>query len=142
MPTLSQGTINIFSGENIATTGYSYATANPQNVIGKGSEVTLGTTGWQSGKYNNLTFQFGVATLTRSGNVQFRVEGRTKLNGTRPASIYVQTLTAITPLDYVYNLTTPKLAQVRVGVRTSIGPASPLASPCNIYCTLLQNEDR
>lgn len=140
MPNMSQGYRSIFSGENITVGTYAYAGKNAQNVIKHNTYSSAAMSGWLNGKYNQITLQWNVATLARSGNVQVRVEGRLSPNNTRPASITTKTFTTPAGIDIVYNFANPKVSQYRVGIRSSITPASPLASPCNVYISALLNE--
>ncbi len=128
----------IFSGNNIATTNMVYGGANAAGVIGsKGGGSIAATTGWIDAKYDHATVQLGVATDTlRSGNnVVFRIEGKyAGLN--RPASILATLFSAAESTDRVINVV-GKMSEMRVGVLTTVGPASALASPCNVYAGIV-----
>lgn len=128
-----------FTGENVATTGVVYAGVNTQNVLGNGAEVALGTTGWLNSKYDHAVVQVGVATKTRSGNIVFRIEGRYPNLSNRPASILATLFSAAESTDRVINVV-GKMSDIRLGVLSTIMPASPLASPCNIYAGVVFSE--
>lgn len=134
----------IFTGENIATTGISYAGVNASNVMGKGNEVTAATTGWITAKYDHAVVQIGVATkLISAANIVFRIEGKFPgLN--RPASILATLFSGTETLDRAINIV-GKMTELRVGVRsTSVAASdvSPDASPCNVYAGVIFSEVR
>lgn len=134
----------IFTGENIATTGMSYAGVNASNIMGKGNEIISASTGWISSNYDHAVVQLGVATkLISAANIVFRVEGRFPgLN--RPASILATLFSGVEPRDRVINIV-GKMKEIRVGVRsTSVAASdvSPDASPCNIYAGVIFSEVR
>lgn len=135
----SQPGRTFFTGENVATTGISYKGVNVQNVLGNGNEIALATSAWTSSKYDHAVIQVGVATLTRSGNIVFRIEGRYPNLGGRPASILATLFSAVESTDRVINVV-GKMADIRVGVLSTIMPASPMASPCNIYAGVVFSE--
>ena len=126
----------IFSGNNIATTNMAYGGANALGVIGsKGGGSVAASTGWIDSKYDHAVVQLGVATETRSGDIVFRIEGKYAGLG-RPASILATLFSGVESKDRVINVV-GKMSQLRVGVKTTIGPASPNASPCNVYAGIV-----
>ena len=121
MPVLTHTERAIFSGYNIATTGYIYDT-NESNDI---------ETGWITARSDEIVVQMGCATLTER-TVGFRVEGRLA-NGGRIASLYNTTIAVAGPVDKIVRIP-EKVNEIRVGAKLSTRESSPLASPHNIYC--------
>ena len=102
---------DLFSGDNIATTGYTYSD-------------------WVSTKYDSLAVQAQVATLVASW-ITLRVEGRYDSNS-REASVYAERFTSTHRIAEIVNVTAD-YGEVRVGAN-----ASPhIASPNNLYCSLV-----
>lgn len=129
----------IFSGNNIATTVIVYGGENALGIIGsKGGGSVAATTGWIDSKYDHAVVQLGVATETRSGNVVFRIEGKYAGLG-RPASILATLFSGVESRDRVINVV-GKMSQIRVGALSTVGPASPNASPCNVYAGIVFSE--
>ena len=127
----------IFSGNNIATTVMVYGGANALGIIGsKGGGSVAATTGWIDSKYDHAVVQLGVATEIRAdNNIVFRIEGKYAGLG-RPASILATLFSGVESKDRVINVV-GKMSQLRVGVKTTVGPASPNASPCNVYAGIV-----
>lgn len=129
-----------FTGENIATTGITYKGVNANDaILGQSGVGAAATANWENSKYDHAVVQLGVATLTRSGNIVFRIEGRYPGLSGRPASILATLFSAVEGTDRVINVV-GKMADLRVGVKSTIMPASPLASPCNIYAGVVFSE--
>ena len=121
MPVLTNTERTVFSGYNIATTGYIY-NANASAGINDG---------WQTARSDEIVVQMGCATLTDT-SVNFRVEGRLA-NGGRNASLYVTTISVANSMDKMIRIS-EKINEIRVGARLTTVESSPLASPHNIYC--------
>lgn len=121
MSITSQSSKAIFSGNNIATTGFIY----------NSSSGATATAGWLDCRSDHTVVQTCVATLTRSGNCIYRIEGKFD-SLDRAASLDVGVLAAVNTIDKIYEIS-EHIKYIRVGVRATIAPASPLASPCNFY---------
>jgi len=121
MPYMSVNTRDIFAGDLVASTTYSFSN-------------------WIGVEVDNVSVMCGVATMTRSGVIQFRFEGRLASSLTeRVASMSTLSIAgAITP-DKIVNLSTPKVKQIRVGVRADTS-ASLTGSPCNVYSKIYLRE--
>ncbi len=128
----------VFSGQNIATTGMSYGGANAQRAITAGSELVAASIGWENSNYDHAVVQLGVATMTRTGNIVFRIEGRFP-NLNRPASILATLFSGVESRDRVINVV-GKMKELRISVLSTVMPASPVASPCNVYAGIIFSE--
>uniref|UniRef100_A0A6M3JZY6 Uncharacterized protein n=1 Tax=viral metagenome TaxID=1070528 RepID=A0A6M3JZY6_9ZZZZ len=123
MPVLSHTRRVVFSGQNLATTGYIY-----------NSNASPGTNdGWYNSKYDAVTVQLGCATLT-SKTVVFRIEGRYNDSG-RVASLYNTTISVGGSMDKVTTVSF-RTNEVRIGAKLDSMVSTPLASPHNIYANI------
>lgn len=140
MPVLSQEMKNGFTRTNVSIGTYAYAGENSSHVLKSPGAIISSTSGWIDAKYTNIVLQYAAATFVRSGNINLRVEGKMSSDDVRPASITTVTLTKEDIIDRLVSIGTPKMSQIRIGVRSSVTPASPLASPCVIYTSVLLHE--
>lgn len=135
----SQPGRTFLTGQNISTATMAYTGVNAQNVMEGDNAITLGTSGWINSKYDHAVVQLGVATKIRSGNLIFRIEGRFPNLSGRPASILATLFSAAESTDRVINVV-GKMKDIRVGVVSTVVPASHLASPCNVYAGVVFSE--
>lgn len=140
MPVLSQEMKNGFTRTNVSVGTYAYTGENSSHVLKSPNAITSDDSGWIDAKYANITLQYVAATFVRSGNIKLRVEGKMSSGDVRPASITTVTLTKVDLIDRLVTIGSPKMAYVRIGARSSVTPASPLASPCVIYTSILLHE--
>jgi len=112
----------VFTGQNLATTGYIYNTNASSGA----------NAGWHDARADAITVQMGCATLT-SIAVRFRIEGR--CTGCRTASLYNVSISAANAIDYVTNVTL-RSDEIRVGAKLDSMVSTPLASPHNIYANI------
>ena len=112
MAILSQSGRTIFSGTNVATTGFIYTPAG-----GSGT-----TDGWYSNRANHVVVQICTATLTAT-TLSYRIEG--KFNPLdRPAEIYSKDVTTADSIDQLINVV-ERVNEIRVGVKVDNAAASP-----------------
>jgi hypothetical protein len=120
-----------FSGGNVtATTNYIY-------TPGGG---TTATAGWLSCTVDSVAVQVSVATLNRTGSIFYRIEGKFP-TFSRAASLHTEAVNTVHAIDKIISIT-PKVSQIRIGVKGTVTPASLTGSPCNFYAGLLKSEAR
>uniref|UniRef100_A0A6H1ZJW6 Uncharacterized protein n=1 Tax=viral metagenome TaxID=1070528 RepID=A0A6H1ZJW6_9ZZZZ len=123
MSVLSHTRRIVFSGQNLATSGYVYD-----------SDLAYGANdGWHNARYDVVTVQLGCATLT-SKTIGFRVEGRDS-DTSRVASLYNTTISVGNSMDKVTTVSF-RTDEVRVGAKLQTMVSTPLASPHNIYADI------
>lgn len=104
------------------------------------SKHVSATTGWFSGKYDNIAIQTRLATKINAGTCRFiyKVEGRFEgLN--RPASIYANSITAVQNADQLITVS-EKVKEIRLLAKTSRVVGSISASPCVFYAGVCLTE--
>ena len=112
MAILSQSGRTIFSGTNVATTGYIYTSAG-----GSGT-----TDGWYSNRANHVVVQVCTATLTAT-MLTYRIEG--KFNPLdRPAEVYSATVGSADTIDKLIEVS-EHVNEIRVGAKVDNADASP-----------------
>jgi hypothetical protein len=121
----SQGVRTFFTCKNVSATGFIY------NDIGGNNA----TTGWIACESDRVLVQVGCATKLSSGSLTYRIEGKFHTLD-RVASIDTGTYSAKSTIDKVV-IVDENLEQIRLGVKNSIHPSSPLASPCIFYAGIL-----
>jgi len=119
----------IFSGDSLNATGYVY-----NNTASSNDEA-----GWHSCRVDDVVIQIGCSTLTDL-TVTYRVEGRLA-NKNRIASLTIGTISVAKSIDETI-VVSEKMREIRVGARLNTVPASPLASPNNLYCSIGLTERR
>ena len=123
MAVTAQSVVTIYAKKNVSASHFIYDSNN-----------SAGTNdGWVESRAEDVTVQCRVATKTNASNKYFiyRVEGRFDARS-RPASIYCNRLAAKQDIDQLIYVN-ERVMQVRLGVKMSAKPASPLASPCIVY---------
>lgn len=118
----------------------SYLVAS-DNFVYTSNASTGADDGWKNARAEYVTVQFCVATLdpVTAKPVIIRIEGK---NNTidRSASIYVATVGDAQIVDQTVNIN-ERFDKVRVGVKLTSVPASPLASPTYFYAGLILAEE-
>lgn len=113
MPISTISPTNLFSGESITTSNYTYNTG-----------------GWQKKRGDKTVLQLEVATLNAT-SITFRLEGRASSNN-RAASVYSETFTAVTGIPKLIEKNDFPMHEYRLGVKIN-----KVATPNNIYATLI-----
>ena len=113
MAVLSQEEKQLFTGNNIVASTYTYST-------------------WVSTKTDCVVLQTELATLNAT-SLTYRLESRTPL-GSRVASLYSDKLTAIDGIGKIHEIS-EECAEMRVGVKIDT-----VASPNNFYASLILTE--
>ena len=117
----SQNTKVVYSTYNVPGTSFVY----------NSSGGTAATSGWIDVRNDHVLVQTCVATIGRSGSVIQRIEGKfSSLD--RAASIDVKVISTKDTIDRLIQID-EKLREIRIGVKTSVAPSSPLASPLIFY---------
>jgi len=90
--------------------------------------------GWVSARADNVTIQVCAATLNAITGppLFYRIEGRDENNINRAASIYLATIGSSQSIDQLI-VVSEKMREIRIGVKLTSVPASPLASPNYFY---------
>ena len=130
MAVMSQSYRTVFNKTNITASHFVYNT----------SKVVSATTGWVNARYDSIVIQTRLATKTNADACRFvyKIEGRFD-SLSRPASIYVNSLTAIQNADQLY-IVNEKVKEIRILAKTSKKPASTLGSPCVFYAGVCLTE--
>ena len=128
MAIMSQTGRVFFSGSTVATTLYTYS--------GSGSKSA--TTGWVDAKVDDIIVQTRLATKPFAADFVYRIEGKFDALG-RAASIYCNRMSAVENIDRLY-VVTPKVKQIRVGIKAADTVASYLASACSFYAGICRTE--
>ena len=124
----SQTSRVLFDGYNVATTNFVY----------NGNGSTSATAGWVSVRNDSIFVQSCVATKVRSGNIVQRIEGRF-VGYDRSASIDIKTISSSESIDRIINIT-PNLEEIRIGVKSTVVPASLSASPVSYYAGVCKTD--
>jgi hypothetical protein len=127
MAVTAQSGRTLFSGTNIATANYIY----------NASLSTAATSGWVSCRADTTVVEVCIATLNAAA-FSYRIEG--KFNPLdRAASVYADEISSAQEIGQLVNIS-QRLSYIRVGAKIDTAPASPLASPNNFYCGILNTE--
>ena len=120
-----------FQGDSIATTGWVYNSSDGNNA----------TTGWETVDTNEVLVQIGCGTLSLSGDLHYRIEG--KFDGlNRSASINTGKFSqAETEVDRLVRVT-DRVKELRIGAKLSAMVASVLGSPNNFYAAVCMTDYR
>ena len=130
MAVMSQSYRTLFNKTRITASHFVYNT----------SKVVSATTGWVNAKYDSIVVQTRLATNTNADGCRFvyKVEGR--FDGlSRPASIYVNSITAKQNADQLY-IVNEKVKEIRILAKTSRVVGSITASPCVFYAGVCLTE--
>lgn len=127
-----------------AVSGYKYYDnylVASDNFVYTANASTGADDGWANARAEHVAVQFCVATLdtVTAKPVIIRIEGK---NNTidRSASIYVATVGAAQSVDTIKNIS-ERFDKIRVGVKLTSVPASPLASPTYVHAGLILAEE-
>ena len=124
----TQTSRTFFQGYNVATTGFIY------NSNGSNSA----TSGWIDVRSDHVLVQTCVATKNRTGSLIQRIEG--KFSGyDRSASIDIRIIGNQDTIDRLITIN-DKVREIRVGVKSTVSPSSPLASPLTFYAGVCKTD--
>ena len=119
----AQQGIDIRSGEDVGSATYVYTDG----------DLSGAEDGWYNAKYDSIIVQVGVATLTAS-SMTYRIEGREKGSGNRPANILTASLNATSLIDTFVEVS-EHVGQIRVGLLIDN-----TSTPNNVYTKLIMTD--
>jgi hypothetical protein len=111
------------------------------NFVYNSNASTNSTAGWANARAEHVAVQVCVATLdtVTAKPLIYRIEGKNNTIN-RSASIYVATVSAAQGIDQIVNIS-ERFDRVRIGVKLTSVPASPLASPTYFHSGLILAEE-